>query len=242
MELTQCQIEALEIARKKAKIHQNGLIYQIKNKLIQFDINESFLEEFHKYINDIIPIVSHGKFTLKDLIEEPILKNCFEMNNRDKSYFKYRIEKEAKLFNNKYTDNTNNSDRPKYASLNISNNKMGNPLCFGYGKNVIFFKNSIKKRSSFVYGNSEKDMMYLCNFDYPYALLFHMNNEIKKVYQNVTNSKAETLSSYIEVQIHGTINIENDVEKIIIDKSINNNINYINQFRELYPNIKIELN
>ena len=77
MELTQCQIEALDIARKKAKIHQNGLIYQIKTKLIELDINESFLEEFHKYINDVVPIVCHGKFTFRNLLDEPFLKSVY---------------------------------------------------------------------------------------------------------------------------------------------------------------------
>lgn len=234
--LTECQKEALEIARKKSKIHQNGLMYQIKLLLIEYNINESFIDEFHKYINETVPIVSHGKFTLKDLIEDPKFKNCFELENRDTYYLNYRREKESKLFNNKYTSVT---DRPKYASLNISNNEEGNPLCKNYGSNVIFFKHDIKKRSSFVYGNSEKDMMYLCTFQYPNALLFHMNSQIKKVYGNINLEEKNNLSAYIEVQIHGNIDIATDIEKIIIDKKNSKNLDYIENFRKLYPNVKL---
>ncbi len=236
--LTESQKEALEIARKKSKIHQKGLIYHIKKLLIDFEIDESFIDDFYKYINETTPIVSHGKFTLKDLIDDPKLKNCFELNNRDSSYLNYRREKESKLFNNKYITDT---DRPKYASLNISNNNNGNPLCTSYGKNILFFKNDIKKRSSFVYGNSEKYMMYLCTFEYPHALLFHLNGQIKKVYGNINLSEKNTLSAYIEVQIHGNIDISNDINKIIIDKNNENNIKYIDTFRTLYPHIKLEL-
>ena len=240
MELTQCQIEALEIARKKAKIHQNGLIYQIKTKLIELDINESFLEEFHKYINDVVPIVSHGNFTFRNLLDEPFLKSVYETNTKGPAYLVSRTHFENIMFNKKY-ENCLPIEKPKYASLNISNNKNGNPLCFWYGSKVIFFKNDIKKRTSFMYGDSFGGQMYLCTFDYPYALLYHINNDIKKL-QNIMNGNTENLSQYIEAQIHGVVDLITDVEKIIItQKEYETELEDILIFKDLYEHIEIEI-
>jgi hypothetical protein len=238
---TTCQKEAMIIATKKSKIHQKQLKYQIIQKLNENNIDddniETFLEDFYKYINDIVLIVCHGTFTLKHLLDDPYVKNCFDLNNKDSGYFTYRRNKENKLFNNKYIDD---KFRPKYASLNISNNKSGNPCCFGYGKNVIFFNNNIKKISSFVYGNSEAHMFYLCTFDFPNALLFHLDKEITQL-KDIIYGKTHNLSKYIEVQIHGNININDCVDKIIIDKTNPNNINYIKEFNIKYPHIQLEL-
>ena len=240
MELKECQKEALDIARKKAKIHQYGLIYQIKNKLIELNMNESFLDEFYNFINNKVPIVSHGKFTFRNLLDEPILKNIYETNTKGNGYLVNRTNVESKMFNKKY-DNCRPEERPKYASLNITMNKNGNPLCKNYGNKVIFFKNDIKKRTSFMYGDSFLGQMYLCNFEYPHALLYHMNNDIKKI-QNIMNQHYDNLSQYIEVQIHGTVDLITDVEKIIItQKEYETEIEDILIFKELYEHIEIEI-
>lgn len=236
--LTTCQKEAMDIARKKSKIHQYGLIYQIKNILLELNLEESFLDEFNNFINNTVEIVSHSTLTFKNILDEPVFKSVYETKTKGDVYLLQRTNIESKMFNKKY-DNCDIKDRPKYASLNISLNKNGNPLCSTYGNKVIVFNDNIKKRSSFMYGDSFGGQMYLCTFEYPYALLYHLNKDIKKI-QNIMNRIDDNLTNYIEVQIHGHIDLVTDIKKIIVkQKEYENELTDILIFKELYEHIEI---
>lgn len=236
--LTETQKEALEIARKKSKIHEKGLIYHIKNLLIEYEIDESFLDKFRNFLNEKVEIVSHCKLTFKNILDEPVLKSIYETNTKGEAYLSNRTNIESNMFNKKY-DNCDVKERPKYASLNISMHKNGNPLCQRYGNKVIFFNENIKKRSSFMYGDSFGGQMYLCTFEYPLAILYHMKNDIKKI-ENIMNNINDYLNSYIEVQIHGNIDLITDIKKIIItEKEFENELEDILIFKELFEHIEI---
>jgi hypothetical protein len=111
--------------------------------------------------------------TLADFIKCPILKNKLELNTGDASYSQYRKTKEDTLFHKAY-ENCIDSDRVKYGSLNLKNLISGDPLAAMYGDTNIFYKNDIKDRISFLYGNSESDIMYVCTFKFFKHLLYHM--------------------------------------------------------------------
>lgn len=237
--LTLSQTKALEIARKKSRMHQNALTMQINDLLHDNGIDESFLKVFDEYIKNVCPIVCHGKFTLKSLLEQPFIKNAHELKAHDLSYIKYRDTKESTIFNKSY-DSAKPDEKPKYASLNITNNPKCNPLCVNYGRNIIFFKNEIKNRTTFVYGNSESSMFYVCTFTYPLALLFHIGKEIGNLKTLIETNTSNGLSMYIECQLHGTVDINLDVEKIVIDRNDADNTKYMDKFTHIYPHIKIE--
>ncbi len=236
--LTESQKEALDIARKKSKIHQKGLIYHIKKLLIDFEIDELFLDRFHNFLNEKVEIVSHCKLTFKNILDEPVFKSVYETNTKGDAYLSQRTNVESKMFNKKY-DNCNIKERPKYASLNISMHENGNPLCQCYGNKVIIFNENIKKRTSFMYGDSFYGQMYLCTFEYPLAILYHMKNDIKKI-ENIMNNINEHIYTYIEAQIHGNIDLITDIKKIIItEQEYEQELEDILIFKELFEHIEI---
>jgi len=237
-QLTECQRGALDVSKKKAKIHQNGLMYLIKNRLIDLNISESFIEDFHAFVNNDIDIVTHTNLKIQDVLVDPVLKNVYQTKTKSESYISWRTVAESKKFNKKY-DNASDEERPKYGSLNITKNNTGNPLCTGYGGKVLIFHNEIKKRSSFVYGDSFSQHQYMCTFEYPHALLYHMKEEMSKLF-DIVNGGTGYIPQYIEVQIHGHVNIVTDVKKILVPKdAFVDEFNSIQQFRELYPHIEI---
>ena len=245
--LMESQKMALIVANKKAKIYQKEIDHLLKQLFIDNDINEIYFDKFNDYIKNKVKIVMHGKFTLYDLIKCPIIKTCFDLPDNPNaksrintylgtdSYLTWRRKKECIMFNRSYGKD---DERPKYASINIGLEEDGNPLCASYGETVLFFKNEIKNRTTFLWGNSSENDYYICTFNYPLLLLYHMRSDLKKIIDLLDNNK-KSLSKYIEAQIHGEINIERDVDKIVIKKEKYNEFD-IKLFCEKYPNILLK--
>ena len=247
--MNELQAKGYDVALKKSKIHQKGLMHLIKEELINQDIDVSLIDKFEYFLNVNVPVVTHGKFTFKNLLDEPRLKTYFEIfNNRNLNKdndFRFKIESE--LFNKVYDETI--YDRPKYGSLNITLHPHVNPLCISYGSKVLFFKSEIKQRTSFVYGDSFNGQKYLCTFKYPNALLYHMKYEFKKIdkiiKKHLENKNNENLSKlnffgFIEAQIHGNIDIGLDVEKITLPLiEYERELQDILIFKQRYPHIEI---
>jgi hypothetical protein len=247
--MNELQKKGYEIALKKSKIHQNNLVHLITEKLIKNNIDLNFINKFDNFVNIYVQVVVHGRFTIKQILEQPRLKSYFELRPLCNDS---RFNAESKMFHKIYDNAT--IDRPKYGSLNITLNKNYNPRCISYGNKVLFLKDEIKNRTSFMYGDSFGGQMYLCTYKFPIVLLYHLiDNEIKTI-ENAINNFLENnklndniineLSKfqYIEAQIHGEVTLENDVEKISILRSeYNAEIEDIVNFMDRYPNIKINV-
>lgn len=153
----------------------------------------------------------------KHLIDDPYYRNQFETKTTGGSTDLARRRKwESSLFNQIYNE-ADHSDRVKYGLLNITNTIFDNTAKI-YGDSYFILNNNIKKRCSFTYGDS-------CNFPTTYSFLYP-NQFLNKLPENFTNyiinNKFEKLNNmlntYIEVQIHGDIKIDRDIDKIMINK------------------------
>ena len=243
--ITPCQLLALSNATKKSKIHQKSLMHLIKNAFYEKDIDISYIDKFEYYINTEVPIVSHGKFTFEHFLAEPVLKSCFEIQG-NASGDSARKAAESRMFHRAY-DTCQPYERPKYASLNISMHPSGNPVCAGYGSKVLIFKNDIKRRSTFMWGDSFNGQEYICTFQYPLTILYHLSLEkngledLKKVLDTIDKkNEHNNLRNYIEVQMHGRVDISKDVEKIIITRTeYDKEINDVLEFQSRYPHVEI---
>lgn len=238
--------KAIEISLKKSKIHQKNLQYHINEKFNNNDIDIKYIDSIIKFIKSspITTRINNISF-FDDFNTNPIIKNRFDGKSIETlindSYYQYRFKKESKLFNKVY-DNIEPSYRVKYGSINIKNLIEGDDNTSSYGNITIFYKNEIKNRCTFTYGNSEETMMYICTYEYFAHLLFHMPIEdIKLIIEIIENNKSiKKMRTYIEVQIHGIINILNDVEKITIPHTYFKEYeNKIKNFIEKYPQVKI---
>ena len=241
MNLTDRQTLAINNCIKKSKIHEKNLMHLIINKFIENNIDISYIEKIKEYILHNVSLTTKFKcLTLEKFIENPILKNRLELNPSDISYCSYRKTKEDTIFHKAY-QNCNDSERVKYGSLNLKNLISGDELASIYGDSTIFYKNDIKNRTTFLYGNSDANILYICTYNHFTHLLYHMpisdiNTFIDLINQNETKLK---FTSYVEIQLHGEINIMKDVEKITMSNNVyQQNKILIDKFIAKYPMIE----
>ena len=246
MNLTDNQKQALKNCQIKSKMHQKNLMHLIQEKFILNNIDTSYIDKIETYINAYVSLTTKIRCnTLEKFIENPILKNKLELNPNDKSYYEYRKTKEDTLFHKAY-ENCVDSDRVKYGSLNLKNSISGDPLASMYGDTTIFYKNDIKERISFLYGNSEASIMYVCTFKYFKHLLYHMPiKDIKLLVELIDNISIDktsitNFSSYVEMQIHGMVDLTQDVEKItMLNSTYQANKQIVDNFISKYYMIEV---
>lgn len=241
MELTDKQKLAIKNSLVKSKIHEKNLMHLIMEKFISNNIDTSYIDKIKDYIMANVTLTTKMYCrTLQNFIDNPILKNRLELN-ADSSYSNYRIVKEDTLFHKAY-EGCNPSERVKYGSLNLKNLISGDPLASSYGETTIFYKNDVKDRTTFLYGNSDASHMYICTFKHFVHILHHMPiSDIKILIQLIENNKpVSNLLSYIEIQLHGIIDLTRDVEKITMDgKTYQTNKNIVDNFIAKYPIIEV---
>ncbi len=240
-ELTNSQQLAIKNAGKKSKIHQKNLHHLVVDKFIQNNINIEYIDKITNYIRTETSLTTKmPSMVLDKFLTDPILKNRLELYAITGSYGDRSI-KEDKIFNDAYKDVVA-SERVKYGSLNLKNLISGDPLASSYGDTTIFYKNDMKKRTTFLYGNSCSTMMYICTFEHCEHLLYHMPIKDINILINIVDGvKNDThFKSYVEIQLHGTIDITRDVEKFTIsnDKYLINKT-VIDKFINKYHNIDI---
>ena len=242
MNLTDKQRLALKNANTKAKIHQKNIAHLVIDKFISNNIDVKYIDKIKVFIETNVSMTTKIKCNiLSNFILDPILKNKIELTPTDISYIDYRKKKEDVLFNKAYSE-AEASERVKYGSLNLKNLISGDPLASMYGDTTIFYKNDIKDRVTFIYGNSEASMMYICTFKYFEHILFHCPIEDIKLLVSLIDSQSnnKNFKSYIEIQLHGVVDLTKDVEKITMDnKTYNLNKELVDKFIKTYPSIDV---
>jgi hypothetical protein len=244
------QIEAMKKSNLKAKIHEKNLYHLIYNNFLTNNIDPSYINKItdyiknNSYITTMVPSISKKNTPYISIfeifIENPKLKNIYEINNNNHTYLTTRTKTENLLFHNIY----NGCDaqlKPKYGSINIIKNIGGDPLCKWYGDICLKYKDNIKVRVTFTFGDSFGGMMYLCTYKYLQHILYHFD---KKTLDNligiVDGKKSTGNTQYIEAQIHGDVDISKDVESIHIPNKVYEQDKFnIDKFQKLYPNIEI---
>jgi len=238
--LNDIQKLALKKANLKAKIHAKNLVYQIEQQFIEHDIDRSYINKIVNYIKNntfittMIPLRA-----LQGLLINPYLKNLFEIQP-DNNGGSVRVSVENLLFHKVY-NNCQPKDRPKYGSVNLYDNISGDKTCSAYGNICIKYKNSIKERTTFIYCDSFHKQQYICTFDNCDHILYHFTPPIVKLFIKLIESNQHIdMPTYIEAQIHGTVDISKDVESISIPQKIyNENQELIHNFRDKYQTIDI---
>jgi len=238
MELTECQKLAIINSIKKSKIHEKNLLHLVMNKFLENNIDVSYIEKIKDYIlNNVTLTTKFRSHTLEKFIQNPILKNTLELNGANP----YRITKEDLIFHNAYKD-CQHSERVKYGSLNLKNLISGDPLAATYGDATIFYKNNIKDRTTFLYGNSDASILYICTFKHFTHLLYHMPISDIQIFIDLIDKKEVTLNfrSYVEIQLHGLVDLTKDVHQISISDNVyQKNKNLVDNFINKYPMIEV---
>ncbi len=239
--LSPLQEKAIEYFKKKAKIMNKSIKLQTLAKFYFNGYTEEQMETTLDYIKNKMPIVIHVKMeTVGHLAKDTHYRNMFERNSSKYAFSANacpRIEWEKNLFNGIY-DQSTAFEKVKYGAINILNNPSGVFLAHGYGDSYLLLKQNVKERTSFVFGDSSSKQTHMCSFDCCSQILYYvedaMFHEIVKVANKLIPHSDYKYPYYIEMQIHGAINLSKDVECLVIndahkiDKTI---INIADNFR-----------
>jgi hypothetical protein len=236
--LTELQNKGLEIGFKKAKIFSKNIHGNLITKFINLGYNEKDLHQVVKYVQNDIDIIIHVNLdkTLKYLCQDIFYRNIFEtLKGGGSNCLTSRADWERNLFNGVY-ENAKPFEKVKYGALNIGNHPNGIKMCYPYGDSFLVLKKDIKKRATFVYGDSSKKDFHLSTFENPLSVLYFMPDQLTVDVIKIANYEGEyceNIGEYIEVQIHGSVKLNRDIECLMVNPKYENDkttIDLLNQF------------
>lgn len=251
--LNPTQTKAMFYSIKKSALFHKTTLPIFTSALLEQGHTINEINNIFNYITNRALLISHFSAVkiLSNLASEQHLKNAYESNSKGDNYLTSRTIWENNLFNNLYT-NADYFDRPKYASINLTNNPHGVPSLVGYGASYIVYKNSVKCRTTFMFGDTCVMDCHIATFNYCAHILNYylgqtgMTTLIHDMIQ-IANNKVQytqhNVSPYIDAQIHGPINIDEDIESININKNEIKNDDvvmlYASEFSVRHPNVAV---
>ena len=222
--LHQTQRLALKWCAKKARIYHKSIMDNVIIRFLELDLTRSDLQIAIDYIRDIDPIVHFGR-TVDWLKTENKMKNCFEIGSMPITSDNIRIKWEHNLFGGRYFVECEPNVRVKYGCLNLMSDDQGCRMAHGYGRSYMIIKPELKSRITFVCGDSSGMQSHICTFDHFVQLFLYLDPIILKHIINMAKYKKGIVKEkpnvnlcymYIEMQIHGDIDITKDVDHIML--------------------------
>ena len=153
-----------------------------------------------------------GSKTLPSLLRDRYYRNMFEVqtSNGSNSIIK-RKEWEDRLFGGAYHE-VHPRDRVKYGYLyGLTRNRLT------YGDCLLVLKDHVKSRCTYTVGDSSQESSVAYSYDDMIHLLSSRHAQYQ-THQSTWKFKWQ-YDEYIEVQIHGPIDLTNDVELLILNET-----------------------
>ncbi len=152
-------------------------------------------------------ITKEGLPLLVSIAQDQRLKSQFETETSNGGLTAFfggdRWRWEQRVFNGVY-DTCDPRQRPKYGALNYKNFEVGASSRFG--SSFFRLKPHMIKRTTFCYPDSFFEPEHFASHQHLASLI-----EVADV------DSLDELDSYIEAQIHGEIDLKNDIEAIVLD-------------------------
>lgn len=232
LQLTPLQEKAISYAEKKSKIISKNLYLMILANYKFLGYTEDDLKTTIKFIQTTVPVVIHLSLdkVMKFLRDDTEYRNQFETGTSGGALSKEsRIQWEKTLFGGIY-DHSEGYEKVKYGALNITLNPNG--ICCGYGDSYLKLKDEVKKRITFVHGDSSAQKLDIATFSSPVPILnFLEKNELIDVIDVATGKKDFTKINlkgyYVEAQIHGPVRLNMDVDVLMVNKRHKNDQNMV---------------
>lgn len=228
--LSDIQKKAVIYVMKKSKAFSKNTKDTVKLKFIKKGWDINLIPDIVNHIACCDAII-HFKITnlYQYFKNDAKYRNLFEIYKNSGSALKPRNEWENNLFSNIYNDALP-EERVKYGCINLYGKNYGCKSALIYGESYIILKSNVKKRCSFVCGDSSGMQPHLANFEHLYQLLLYINDStILNLIKLVKGEKIDDDNyPYVEIQIHGDVMWNRDIEKLMINKqAIEHNKNEI---------------
>lgn len=186
----------------------------------------SELQSIKNYLKNIAPIVIHLNLdkTMNFLCEDLYYRNIFETKyGGGSNNLEQRNKWEKNLFLENYA-NSDGFDKVKYGTLNIFNTPKGTENALTYGDSYIKLKNEIKDRCTLTYGDSSVTIKgNITTFHFLYPLIKQYIPIVYNTLLKLSKNESTVLplpflsSVYTEVQIHGSIKLDRDIEALYVN-------------------------
>ena len=158
----------------------------------------------------------------------------------------HRAEIEGVLFQNAY-DDAEPFERPKYGCLNVALIAAGTQQAMQYGDGYLQLKDAtVRWRTSVTVGDSFNVRGDTATLKHCNHLLVQLRpDELQEIVEVALNRKAATEGtrqrSYREVQIHGPVRLDRDVESVHAPSSYQNDKELVEQLHAFCDRNKCEL-
>jgi len=175
------------------------------------------------------------------------MRSIFEINeSKGVQYIGSRKMWEQNLFGDLY-EKSQAIDRPKYGTLNLTNNISGVPACTRYGDSFVIYREHMRNRITFVFGDTCKMQNHIATLQGFCHILYYVENKLLKEMIDISNGtiKSSTMnySPYLDIQIHGPIIINDDFESLNIPLKHKNNKGFMENLQEFnHTHSKVKIN
>jgi len=224
--LTPIQDEAIVFFKNKSKIKKTIIKFLVYLKFKRLGYTKNDINKTIEYITKIPAIIHVNLYNIIDfLLDDTHYRNLFETKTSGGCDSQsVRFDDEQRIFKNIY-DKSESYEKVKYGVLNIFNDQNGVKSADQYGDSYLQLKETVKHRISFVNGDSTIEQR-LCSVDFPEEILYYVNNELFKYIVNRAKGEKMYISShehiylghYIEMQIHGPVELGKDIEFLAVNK------------------------
>lgn len=231
-ELKKHQKAAIGSVNLKSRDREIKLRQNVLDKLNKYLWDDNNLEQILEYIRYHVPLSIHINLNkyFKYLIKDTHYRNQFETSfSSGSTNLTSRKKWETNMFLRFY-DNSSAFDRVKYGCINIFGCFEGVNSAKAYGKSYFTLKNS-RTRITYTVGDSSNSNFSekISSLKNPYSLLNQLSAEqldilMKKILNIPLNVKQP--GRYTEIQIHGEVRLDRDIDTLFISKSDAEYISY----------------
>jgi hypothetical protein len=238
-QLSEPQIKALEYITKKSKHYSKNVKPLLFAKLYEMGYAKDDFKKLDKFVRES-PIIIHFSpvALIHHMLTDTHYRNYFEI----KGHHGTRVIWENTLFNKIY-DTATPFERVKYGPVNITHDPRGVISAHGYGDSYMVLSTEVKKRTSFVFGDSSMGQVHMCTFDGYHNLLYYIPDDCLKHIMDLSIGKAPTTQfnmQYVEAQYHGPIRLDMDIDKLVINNKYVNNIDVMNNIKQFCEKNNVE--
>jgi len=228
LKLTPVQIAVVDTAIKKSKHYSKNVKELLRGKIISMGYKKTDIRIVEKYFKTIKTIMHfRAESLMKLLCDDTHFRNLFEINKSGgSSNCTARSSWENNMFRSAYKD-AKPFDKVKYGTLNIFASSYGVKSAHGYGTSYFILKDHNHERVTYVHGDSSLKEMHIGSYKGFYHIIYYLkDNVLKSLLEKIINNVEpdDKISfSYIEAQIHGELQLNRDIEKVVIADNLYNN-------------------
>lgn len=221
--LDNLHLEVIKMMQAKSSLKHLEQTQQLTKKFTDMGLQLSDINLLRDYIEHHAPLIIHVHILkyMQFFVNDTHYRNQFETGKTSGcNNLTTRGGWETKMFDKKY-DKAEKTQRPKYGTINFTNDPKGVRACSSYGPSYFLLKKEVRYRCTITDQDScsyqNIGTMKFCN-----QVLNRLTpNEIKAALGAAKGEShpSNVISTYKEIQVHGPIEFEKDIEKLYVNSN-----------------------